>query len=376
MKTSFLVFILIYGYCSCVHAQGGEDGAQMISRNNMQKVDSSNAAHRLFVKGVQELKKEHIKNAINLLTQASKRKHVLAKIYLAKIYFDGIGVEKDLSKAFGLYYELHKLEEPIGTYNCAVFLENGWGTPLSYQRAFELYSYAAKELNFPEAQRALGSMYFAGRGVEKDYKEAWKWYDKAARQGNARAIYNLALMLDKGWGIKKNSSESFKLFESAAKKGEVKAFIALGRKYETGEGVNRDYTIAASWYMKGTFKGDIECYYRSAMLLKNPEAYPVPDYFSSLEYFKVAAQKGHLDSYCEVALMYLNGQGVEADPATAAKWLSAAVEQKYERAQYLLGLLYLEGKGVLQDKAKGLALIQAAAGVNYPEAVKWLEENQ
>ncbi len=38
-----------------------------------------------------------------------------------------------------------------------------------------------------EAQFYLGSMYYAGRGVDEDYKEAVKWFRKAAVQGHPEA---------------------------------------------------------------------------------------------------------------------------------------------------------------------------------------------
>ena len=40
---------------------------------------------------------------------------------------------------------------------------------------------------FPDKQFKLGWMYANGEGVEKDYKEAVKWYRKAAEQGSENA---------------------------------------------------------------------------------------------------------------------------------------------------------------------------------------------
>lgn len=44
-------------------------------------------------------------------------------------------------------------------------------------------------------------MYLSGEGVIQDYKEAAKWYTKAAEQGNAKAQFNLALMYANGEGV-------------------------------------------------------------------------------------------------------------------------------------------------------------------------------
>jgi len=44
----------------------------------------------------------------------------------------------------------------------------------------------------PEAQNGLGVMYRLGSGVEKDPQEAMDWYRKAAKQGYAPAMLNIA----------------------------------------------------------------------------------------------------------------------------------------------------------------------------------------
>ena len=51
------------------------------------------------------------------------------------------------------------------------------------------------------AQYNLGLMYNERKGVPQDYKTAVKWYRLAAEQGNADAQYNLGLMYDKGQGV-------------------------------------------------------------------------------------------------------------------------------------------------------------------------------
>ena len=44
------------------------------------------------------------------------------------------------------------------------------------------------------AEYNLGSMYYKGEGVIKDYKEAVKWFTKAAEQGFAMAQFTLGVM--------------------------------------------------------------------------------------------------------------------------------------------------------------------------------------
>ena len=51
--------------------------------------------------------------------------------------------------------------------------------------------FASAEQGYVEAQRSLGAMYAAGRGVPQDHAEAINWWRKAAEQGFPEAIKNL-----------------------------------------------------------------------------------------------------------------------------------------------------------------------------------------
>ncbi|MBR5681173.1 MAG: sel1 repeat family protein, partial [Clostridia bacterium] len=56
----------------------------------------------------------------------------------------------------------------------------------------------AAEQGDAEAQNDLGHCYVIGDGVEKDEKEAVKWFRKAAEQGVAGAQFNLAQCYERG----------------------------------------------------------------------------------------------------------------------------------------------------------------------------------
>ena len=58
--------------------------------------------------------------------------------------------------------------------------------------------------------------YANGRGVRKNYKEAVKWYRKAAEQGNAAGQYNLGLMYRKGRGVRKDYVAAYAWYRLAA----------------------------------------------------------------------------------------------------------------------------------------------------------------
>lgn len=90
------------------------------------------------------------------------------------------------------------------------------------EEAFEYYLKAARQGD-AEAQFYLGLCYNYGDGVEKDLSEAVKWYRKAADQGDALAQYNLGICYDNGYGVEKDLSEAVIWFRKAADQGLAEA---------------------------------------------------------------------------------------------------------------------------------------------------------
>jgi TPR repeat protein len=87
------------------------------------------------------------------------------------------------------------------------------------------------------AQFNLGQMYREGEGVEKDAKEAFKWYQKAADQGLAIAQFSLGLMYGNGLGVEQDFKEAVKWYHKAADQGDAGAQYSLGVMYGMGNGV-------------------------------------------------------------------------------------------------------------------------------------------
>ena len=55
-------------------------------------------------------------------------------------------------------------------------------------------------------------------GVTKDYREAVKWYLKAAAQGESSAMLNLGNCYSLGKGVSEDQSEAIKWYRKAAQK--------------------------------------------------------------------------------------------------------------------------------------------------------------
>lgn len=88
----------------------------------------------------------------------------------------------------------------------------------------------------------------------KNFNELmWK-----ALQGDVQAQCDLAFMYYEGKGVEKNYTEAAKWYQEAANAGNAVAQSQLGNMYYLGYGVKQDYTKAVEWYRKAIESFNIE----------------------------------------------------------------------------------------------------------------------
>jgi TPR repeat protein len=99
------------------------------------------------------------------------------------------------------------------------------------------YALALKEITplakagHADSQHLLGLMYYMGRGVPRDYKQAFAWHHKAALQGKADAQYVIGAMYYTGNSVPQDQKEAVLWFRKAAEQGHAEAQYALGLMY-------------------------------------------------------------------------------------------------------------------------------------------------
>jgi TPR repeat protein len=96
-----------------------------------------------------------------------------------------------------------------------------------------------------DAQHLLGLMYYMGRGVQRDYKQAFEWHQKAALQGKADAQYVVGAMYYTGNAVPQDQKQAVAWFRKAAEQGHAEAQHALGLMYRYHvAGMPQDVVIA------------------------------------------------------------------------------------------------------------------------------------
>ncbi len=103
-------------------------------------------------------------------------------------------------------------------------------------------------LNKKEAEKNyLKGSNFYDKG---DFKEAFKWYKKAADQNGVNGLNGLGYLYMEGLGVKKNYKIAKHFFTKAVNIGSSKGKVNLGILYHYGRGVSQSYEIAIKWYKK------------------------------------------------------------------------------------------------------------------------------
>ena len=97
----------------------------------------------------------------------------------------------------------------------------------------------------------LGLIYNNGSaGIAKDRKQAFEWFEKSARLGNAYGMYFLAPFYEYGEVVKQDKVKAAALYRQSAYAGNRFAQYLLGQCYEKGIGVFVDEREALRWYQK------------------------------------------------------------------------------------------------------------------------------
>ncbi len=125
----------------------------------------------------------------------------------------------------------------------------GWGDEVqrNYREAAKWYKKAAAREQV-DAKFSMGVMYEQGKGVAVDYSRAYKWYLSAAKDGHKEAQFNVANMYSKGAGTKQHQPMAAKWYEKAAMQGITEAQYNLANRYATGNGVETNAIEAYKWY--------------------------------------------------------------------------------------------------------------------------------
>lgn len=185
----------------------------------------------------------------------------------------------------------------------------------------------------PAEMLLLGTMLDDGFGVPRNYEQALKWYERAARAGDAEAMNRLGVMHAAGHGVPRDYPLAVTWFGMAVKNGSLSAINNIAMAYFHGLGVQQSYAESAKWLTLGAVRGDARAQSR-------------------------------------LAILYKEGLGVPRDPAIAIDLLQRAAAQRYAPAIANLASMYADGVGLERDDVRAYALLHAALQIGLPNDMR------
>ena len=147
-----------------------------------------------------------------------------------------------------------------------------------------------------------------------------------------------------------------------AARGDIEAEVAIGNLYESGQSVLPfDPAQAAEWYRRAADKGHVGAQINLAVM--SLDGYGVRrDAVQAVAWYRKAADRGDALAQFSLGSIYETGlDGIARDVAVAAEWYRKAAEQGLVSAQYRLGELFREGRGVRRDREQAIAWLRKAA---------------
>ena len=137
------------------------------------------------------------------------------------------------------------------------YMEGGGGVLKDTTKGIEWLRKAAEQ-GHDRAQVALGTLYWEGDVVSKNFEEAVKWYKKAADKNNAAGQFGLGHCYAEGEGVPKNKEEAVKWYKKAAEQGNADAQLALGSCLLLGEGISKDAGEGVKLIRKAAAQGNTD----------------------------------------------------------------------------------------------------------------------
>ncbi|MDH5230550.1 MAG: ankyrin repeat domain-containing protein [Gammaproteobacteria bacterium] len=166
----------------------------------------------------------------------------------------------DYAQAASLWKPLASAGNANAQYFLARLYRNGRGVEKNLERAFDWFLKAAEQ-GHARAQYNVGFMYQLGKGRAKDLEEAKRWYQKAAEQGDSVAQTKLKQLNQEGMGLFESTSKKTEALSPnqalliAAARGAINSVVHL---VENGAAVNSHDPFGFTPIMLATVEGHTE----------------------------------------------------------------------------------------------------------------------
>lgn|GEM_PF-2744389 len=283
-----------------------------------------------------------------------------AQYRLGFCYENGVGVEQNYKEAYNLYNQA-TLKVPEAAARAAFLLYQGAGTERNLEKVYRTAFYL-KTLNNPEGMYLLGLLYYKGDNyyINKSYKTAFKWFEKAAQLGNTDAMCALGDCYLQGTGTKKDLEKYFEWYGKAMlSEDENDAIFSLGIKANNSSEKIEEIRHSFVSALQGN---EEEQLYLGHLFYEEEHAFRNENF--ALYWFQKAAEQENVDAEAWLGHIYIH-----TNEKKAFRWYQSAADKGSLEALYQLGYLYQHGIGTKKSLSKGFSLYKEACEQGHIESM-------
>lgn len=295
-----------------------------------------------------------------------------SKLLQARNYINGWTVERDVEKGKRMLLELEELGDPQSVqnlgyiYNCNDYGQKDMPKAISYfKKAVSLgWIESYSDLAFAYGLDIYGNVIDGKRYIEELLK--------GADYEEVNCISNLSLAYHTGIGVKQNYRQALRWAEKGAQNGDLDSYWLLGHIYYYGnDDIPADEAKAWEWLMKGKLRISTLC----CSLLGDMcyDGYGQNGYQKKdcIPFYEEAVFLGGGcdDAAIRLYNIYSEGELTEKDPEKAIRYLKKAVANSNPKACTIYGKLLTDVENSHCDEFKGVKYLKIAAEANNYEAI-------
>ncbi len=247
---------------------------------------------------------------------------------LAMIYYD-MPDNKGDEQAFRWFSKSADLGDSLGLYYLAVMYENGFGTNVDKQKAWDLYL-ASADQKFSPAYRKIAQLIEEGEAPASFTGRELEYYIKAAERNDIDAIHDVIRFLENDPDRQK---ELFSWCQRGAQLNNGKCICKLGKLYFYGMGTEMDEFKAMNCFRKAETMEIPEAYYFLGLAYYEAKGVVSPNIQKAEEYFRKAAETGYSDAIKAIAELYMQS-GQENGYEKAIEYLKTIAEGEHADIAY------------------------------------------
>ena len=191
---------------------------------------------------------------------------------MAKAYYNGFGVEKDIPKSTELWTKSAELGHWGAQYITGLNYEDGDGVNKDFNKAVKWYTLAADQ-NHLDACYKLAEIYRLGKNdIERNDEKAVHYYKITYNGGQEDATFRLGVLYYNGeCGLNESKEKAFKIWKKGIDAGYGGCSKNVGLCYKDGTGIAQNFEMAIKYFEKameqGNFDAILQLGYAYALLL-------------------------------------------------------------------------------------------------------------